>query len=38
LAFEAMPVHALLFQRPDHTFDHPVLLWAVQGDELLLQL
>ena len=37
LALKAMPVHALLLQGSDHTLDHPVLLWAVRGDELLLQ-
>lgn len=37
LALEAIPVHALLFQRPDHAFDHSVLLRAMRGDELLLQ-
>ena len=37
LALEAMPVHALLLQCPDHPFNHPVLLWAVRGDELLLR-
>lgn len=36
-AFEAMPVSALLFQRPDHALDHAILLRAVRGDELLLQ-
>lgn len=32
---EAMTMHALLFQRSDHTFDHSVLLRAVRRDELL---
>ncbi len=36
-ALEAMPVSALLFQRPDHAPDHAILLRAVWGDELLLQ-
>ena len=35
LGFEAMTMHALLFQRSDNAFDHPVLLWAVRRDELL---
>lgn len=35
--FEAMSVHALLLERADHAFDHPVLLWAVRRDELLTQ-
>ncbi|CFP65023.1 Uncharacterised protein [Bordetella pertussis] len=34
---EAMPMYALLFQRPDDAFDHAVLLWAVRRDELLAQ-
>ena len=37
LALEAMAVHTLLLQGPDYTLHHPVLLWAVRGDELLLQ-
>ena len=36
-AVEALAVNALLFQRPDHAFDHAVLLRAVRRDELLLQ-
>ena len=32
-----MPMRALLFQGSDHTFHHAILLWAVRGDELLLQ-
>lgn len=32
LAFEAVPVCALLLQRPDDAFDHAVLLWTVRGD------
>ena len=35
LGFEAMTMHALLFQRSDDAFDHAVLLWAVRRDELL---
>ncbi len=38
LVLEAVPVDALLFQRPDQTLDHPVLLRSVRGDELLLQV
>lgn len=34
---EAVPVHALLLQRPDEALDHAVLLRAVRGDELLFQ-
>lgn len=36
-AFEAVPVHALLLQGPDHALHHAVLLRAVRGDELLAQ-
>ena len=36
-AVEALAMHALLFQRPDHALDHPILLRAVWGDELLFQ-
>lgn len=36
-ALEAMSMNALLLERPDHPLDHPVLLGAVRGDELLLQ-
>ena len=35
LGFEAMTMHALLFQRSDHAFDHSVLLRAMWRDELL---
>ena len=35
LSFEAMTMHALLFQRSDNALDHAVLLWAVRRDELL---
>lgn len=34
-ALEAVAVNALLFQGPDHPFDHAVLLRAMWGDELL---
>ena len=37
LVLEAVPVRALLFQCPDQAQGHAVLLWAVRGDELLLQ-
>lgn len=37
LAFETMPVHALLFQRSDHSLHQSVLLRAVWRDELLLR-
>ncbi len=30
-------MHALLFEGPDHSFDHPVLLRVVWRDELLAQ-
>ena len=36
-AFEAMPVDALLFQRPNDAFDHPVLLRTMRRNELLLE-
>ena len=36
-AVEALAMDALLFQRPDHAFDHAVLLRAMRRDELLLQ-
>ena len=35
--FKPLTMNALLFQRSDHTLDHPVLLRAVGRDELLLQ-
>ena len=34
---KAVAVCTLLLERPDHPLDHPVLLWAVGRDELLLQ-
>ena len=34
---EPVAVHALIFDRSDHALDHAVLLWAVRGDEFLLQ-
>ena len=37
LGLEAMPMHTLLFQCPDHTFDPAVLLRAVRRDEPLAQ-
>lgn len=36
-AVEALTMDALLLQRPDHTLHHAILLWAVRGDELLLE-
>lgn len=36
-ALEAMAMNALLLERSDDPLDHAVLLWAVRGDELLLQ-
>jgi hypothetical protein len=30
-------MHALIFERADDPLHHAVLLWAVGGDELLLQ-
>jgi hypothetical protein len=36
-AFEALAVDASLLQRTDDALDHAILLWAVRGDELLLQ-
>ncbi len=38
LGFEAVAMHALLFQRLDDAFDYPVLLRAVRGDELLAKI
>jgi hypothetical protein len=35
LSFEAVTMHALLFQSPDNALDHAVLLRAVRGDEPL---
>jgi len=37
LALEAVTMHALLLDRPDHALNEAVLLRAVQRDELLLQ-
>src|ERR1044072_4810646 len=37
LALEAVAMHALLLDRPDHALDQAVLLRAVRRDELLLQ-
>src|SRR5678816_2509232 len=34
---EAMPMYALLLQRPNDTFHHPVLLRRVRRNELLAQ-
>ncbi len=34
---KAVAVNALILERPDHPFDHPVLLRAVGRDEFLLQ-
>ena len=34
---EAVAVRTLALERADHAFGHVVLLWAVRGDELLLQ-
>lgn len=36
--FESIPMHALLFQRADDPLDHPILLWIVRFDELLLDV
>lgn len=36
-AFEAMAMNALLFKRPDHPFDHSVLLRTVRRDELFFE-
>lgn len=35
--FEPVAMHALVFERANHTLDHPILLGAVGGNELLLQ-
>ena len=37
LAFEAMPMNALLLQRPYNALDHSILLRAMRRDKLLLQ-
>ncbi len=37
LAFEAMPMNALILQRPDNALDHSILLRAMRCDELLFQ-
>jgi hypothetical protein len=34
---EPLPVDALLFERPDQSFHHPILLRGVGCDELLLE-
>ena len=34
---EPVAVHALVFERANHTLDHAVLFRAVRRDELLLQ-
>ena len=36
--FRAVKMDALLFDHRDQSFDHAVLLWAMQSNELLLQL
>ena len=36
-AVEALAMNTLLFQRPDHTLDHAVLLRTMGRDELLPQ-
>ena len=38
LGYEAMTMYALLPQRSDHAFDHPVLLRAVRCDQLVSKL
>jgi hypothetical protein len=35
LGLEEMSMHALVFQRPDESLDHPVLFRSVRRDELL---
>jgi len=35
--FKPLPMDALLFQRPDHSLDHAVLLRAMRRDELLFK-
>src|SRR3546814_16556112 len=37
LGFNALPVRALLLERPDDALDHAVLLRAVRRDEFLVQ-
>jgi hypothetical protein len=34
---ESVAMHTWVFERADHPLHHAVLLWAVGGDELLLQ-
>ena len=34
---ESVAMHTLVFERADDPLHHAVLLWAVGGDELLLQ-
>lgn len=35
--FEPVAMHALILERANHAFDHPILLGAVGRNELLLQ-
>lgn len=35
--FKAVTMNALFLDRTDQSFDHAVLLWAMRGNELLLQ-
>ena len=35
--FKAVTMHALFFDGSDQSFDHAVLLWAMRGNELLLE-
>lgn len=37
LAFEAMPVNALILQRQDNALNHSILLRTMRCDELLFQ-
>ena len=35
--FKAVAMHTLFLDRSNESFDHAVLLWAMRGNELLLQ-
>lgn len=35
--FKAVTMHALFLDGSDQSFNHPILLWAMRGNELLLQ-
>jgi len=35
--FKSVTMYALFLDGSDQSFDHPILLWAMRGNELLLQ-